>query len=380
MRLTSVAAGTLMLLFSARVAHADSAEREATAHYRAASRAFEDGDTVAAVDELKKSIAARPTVKAYLLLGNADIKLGQLDDARQAFEKVIELDPKSSKRKTVENYVHELDLLSRTKLIVTSDPPGATVYIDLKADGPKGKTPAAVPVVPGRHRVMLELDGYEPFTAADVTAIEGKDVPLQAALKMKGCDVAIASEPSGASAVIDTEPPAVTPLRRRVKLGAHAVVLSLAGRANIERSFTCEDGKDVAMAESFAPAPAMAHLAVSAPAGGEVAVDGRKLGGAAPVEVPPGKHEIEVSAPGASTWSAQVVMPTEGERIELRASPPALPAPTPTAPPARPRFYERWWFGTTIGVVAGAALGIGLGFGLSSSTNPTSHFGSQTVF
>src|SRR5258706_13499628 len=117
MRLTSVSVRAVavgLLVLSASVnARADSGEREARDRYRAANKAFEDGEDARAVDELNRSIAAKPTAKSYLLMGNAKLKLDQLDEARRAFEKVIELDPKSSRRATVEGYVRDLDLLAR---------------------------------------------------------------------------------------------------------------------------------------------------------------------------------------------------------------------------------------------------------------------------
>src|SRR5258707_13002492 len=76
-----------------------SPERDAQAHYSTASHAFEEGDFAKAAEELKAAIAIKPTVKALLMLGNTYLKLSQLDDAKAAFEKVLELDPRSSKRK-----------------------------------------------------------------------------------------------------------------------------------------------------------------------------------------------------------------------------------------------------------------------------------------
>src|SRR5262245_19795233 len=105
------------------------ADKESAAHYDKGKRAFDEGDLPKAIDELKASVAAKPNSKAYLLLGNAYTKVGQLDDAKKAFEEMLKADPNSSKKKTVENLIRELDVLAKTKLVITSTPPGATVFL-----------------------------------------------------------------------------------------------------------------------------------------------------------------------------------------------------------------------------------------------------------
>jgi PEGA domain/Tetratricopeptide repeat len=350
-RLTVLA---LVVLAAAPVARADKAEREANARLRAAHKAFEDGDFPAAVTELDKSIAAKPSAKAYLLLGNAKLKLGQLDEARAAFQKVIELDPKSSHRATVEGYVRDLETLAHTRLQVSSDPPGATVYIDMKSEGAKGNTPVAVGVTPGGHRVMLELDGYDPLVVPRVVAVERKDVPVDAKLVPKGCDLALTVAPAGAQLSIDGGARGPWPPRQRLRAGAHTLAFSAEGHVPVERALACEIGKSATLSVTLPELP-KTTVTLRAPDGVTVALDGTPAAASSSLEVAPGAHVLEVRAPAA----------------------------TPVAAPIATPVYKKWWFWTTLGIVAaGAAVGIGLGIGLgmnSGSGSPGAQF-TQRVF
>lgn len=48
------------------------------------------------------------------------------------------------------------------ELSITTTPPGANVFVDNKNVGVKGQTPFKMTLRPGKHRIWIELDGYEP--------------------------------------------------------------------------------------------------------------------------------------------------------------------------------------------------------------------------
>lgn len=82
-------------------------------------------------------------------------------------------------------------------------------------------------------------------------------------------------------------------------------------------------------------------LVVRAPAGSEVVVDGEPEGDASELWLDPGRHHVQVSAPGKRPFAADVEV-REREISELRATlrddiPPPVPAPAPSAPPALAR-------------------------------------------
>jgi hypothetical protein len=301
-------------------------EKEATAHYNAGNRAFEEGDFAKAVDEIQQSVAIKPTVKAYLVLGNAYLRLGQLDDSRAAFQKVLEIDPKSSKRKLVEQHIKDLTTLAKTRLAVTTTPPGATIYFDLKAEGSRGKSPAALPALPGRHRVMLELEGYEPV-ALDAVAVEGQDVPVIAELKQRGCDLTVTTAPEKTELHIDNGPPLTTPITLRVGLGDHVVSLGAAGYLPKSRAVNCPTEKQAVTVNEALEKPPTSTLIVRTSA--TVKIDGLGVADPGKIILPPGKHEVALEAPGMAPWRTSLTL-QNGQEMELS---PQLD--TPAAPPKK---------------------------------------------
>jgi hypothetical protein len=299
-----------------------SPEKDAASHYSAGQKAFEAGDFALAAEQLKASTEAKPTVKALLMLGNTYIRLGQLDEAKAAFERILVVDPHSSKRKTVEGLIRDIDHLARTKLVVASTPPGATVYLDLKAEGVRGKTPLTLPATPGRHRVILELEGHESL-GVEATAVEGQDVPVNATMRIRGCDVSVTTTPAHVMVRVDGGEARPTPATLRVPLGEHRLDLSGDGLAPRGRALVCEE-RGLAVAETLEPLP-IGVLSVRAPDGARIAVDGKSvtLAEAARLALPPGKHEVALEADGKVPWRTTVVL-QQGDRVEVA---PRLDAP-----------------------------------------------------
>jgi PEGA domain len=304
------------LAFAAAPALADHGEREASARYKAGKQAFEEGNTSKALEELKASIAAKPDSKAYLLLGNALTRASDLDGAKQAFEEFLKLDPKSSKRKTVENLIRELDVLAKTKIQITSTPPGATVYLDLKAEGARGKTPLDLPATPGSHRIMLDLDGYD-MAQENVNAVEGQLVPLAVKLRVKGCDLTVEANAPDARARVDGGDPVPTAGPIRIAAGPHKIEVSAAGYKADTQPVTCDATKPVRLPIQLAQA-SIGYLALKLPPGAAVTVtvDGKPADGAKPIEATPGAHRIEVEQKGVGTWRTTSYV-AAGQHVDL---------------------------------------------------------------
>lgn len=294
--------------------------KDAAAHYSTGAKAFEEGDFSKAVEELQSSIKADPTSKAYLLLGKSYVQTGQLDDAKSAFERYLQLEPKlsSSKRATIEKMVKDLGVLATTRFKITTQPPGATVFVDLKAEGPKGKTPLELPISPGPHRVMFELEGYDNLSQSNVVATQGQEIPVTATLKAKGCDVSLAITPAQATARVDGGVNvAGGPGSFRVTPGKHEMQLAAPGFLPKSTTFECKDYKPMLLSETLEAAP-KGVLAVKAPAGASVAVDGNPLT-ADKIDLEPGDHKVDVTADGKAPWHV-VATVRPGERIELAPS------------------------------------------------------------
>jgi PEGA domain-containing protein len=344
----------------------------AAAHYALGNQAFQESDFARAVEELTASLAARPSLRAYLLRGDADVKLSRFDEARADYEAALRLEPQTRKRAAIERSIRDLATATQTRLLVTSDPPGATVYIDLKAAGKRGVTPLVVQTSPGRHRVFLELEGYDPLLTREVNAVEDHETKFAATLVVKGCDLRISATPAGATVAVDGGQAQAVPTTVRVRGGEHSVRLLHPSALPRQKTVTCVIGTSVEVSEALdAIPPGRLVVALQGVGAARLRVDGGTAGGLV-VAVPPGDHRVSIDAPDRESWETGVHIDS-GQEVRLA-----------------PRLVERGrsarkaaiWLWTGVGVaVAGVAvgLGVGLGVGLSGTRYPAPTIGDTRV-
>ncbi len=128
-----------------------------------------------------------------------------------------------------------------TKLSVYASVDGAHVYVDGRS---QGDVPFVGPVAPGKHRVLVRLDGYEP-AERDVFVAEGTTQTLPMTLAERPVGVAFDTT-SGAEVHVDGAFLGRTPLPvAGVALapGVHTAVLVKNGRRLATKDFTVERGK-----------------------------------------------------------------------------------------------------------------------------------------
>lgn len=257
--------------------------RQAAESYEEARKILED-DPVKAVELLEASVAAKPTARAYLLLGNAYLRLQRVEEAKRAFERFLELDPRSSRRDRVKKLLKGLDVSYSARLVLTTEPPGATVYLDFKAAGARGKTPLELPVSAGRHRVFFELEGYDPVIVKDVVIIKGEKQreAVHRALMYMGCDVAVSATGPAHVPVevrIDGQEPAPLPAMVRVASGPHTLELSGAGLVPKTVTVQCEEHRPLTVSETLVtllpppPDPALVAARLEAERQARIEVD-----------------------------------------------------------------------------------------------------------
>jgi hypothetical protein len=347
-------------------------------HYALGAKAFEESDFARAVEELSASLATRPTLRAYLLRGDANVKLSRIDEARADYEAALKLETSARKKVIIESSLRDLATAKKTRLAVTSEPPGAIVYLDMKAAGQRGVTPVVIPTSPGRHRVFVELEGYDAFVAREVEVAEDKETPLAAKLVVKGCDLSVAATPAGATVSLDGEAARPLPLTARVRGGEHLVRLERPGSLARQKTLTCIIGKPLAVSEALdAIPPGRLLVALANVSDARLRVDGKHAApGPDALPVAPGDHEVRVEAPDREPWES-VLHVDSGQ--ELRVAPRLA---------ARKKgggdLKSSPWLWTGIGIgVAGIAVGLGVGLGLALASDgpaPIGHFGGQHVF
>ena len=292
-------------------------------HLSLGQRAFDDDDYVNAVKELSLSMEAKPNAKAAELLGLAHLKLEQFDEARAAWKDALALHKRPADRAKVQKFIKDISSISLAQLRIDSEPAGATVFLGMKAAGPRGKTPLELSVRPGKHRVILALDNYDDAVALpDPVAIAGQPAAVLVTLRPKGCDVTLRSTTPRVSASVDGGPYFALPSTPRVTTGVHHITFSGELLESRTEDVTCADLKPLALDETLAKLKDGKLIIYTQP-GWQVLVDDKELTVDREREellVQPGRHRVVVKEAGKTPWKAEVKIASQQE-MEVHPTP-----------------------------------------------------------
>jgi len=196
-------------------------------------------------------------------------------------------------RASISNYVTVTP--PETTLSVTSNPPGAAVFIDNVI---KGRTPLTLTdTAIGDHRITIMLDGYEEYTRnimveaatpLDIAAVLTRSAPQPTTQPPQNGSIAITSIPSGAEVYIDGQQTGIAPaIFPEILPGNHQVTLSSKGYDDWSHIVSVGSGRMSAInAELVATKEVTGSLAViTDPPGAEIFVDG-DFKGVSPVTIP----------------------------------------------------------------------------------------------
>ncbi|HMJ15669.1 MAG TPA: TonB-dependent receptor [Polyangiaceae bacterium] len=203
---------------------------------------------------------------------------------------------------------------------VTSEPPGATLYVDRKDLGPRGEAPLSLGLAPGQYKVLIELDGYEPASAGPVTVGAGEHKKLAIALKSILGQVSVQGTPSAAIRIGNEEGavvgrvPATIPLRP----GLQHLYVSAPGKKTREIPVDVRERATVQVRAELESK--MGSLVVATDLRDAlIEVDGRSVGfSPAVVNVPVGPHRVRVSLSGFKAIERSVVI-AEGVQTRFEA-------------------------------------------------------------
>lgn len=114
-------------------------------------------------------------------------------------------------------------------LRVVSNPPGASVFIDNRAQGAHGTTPFQNAVATGEHRIWIDKPGYG-LEERRVQVGVGEDVVVNVDLaRTQEGRLRIVANQRGASVYVDDRPVGTVPLEHELPPGAHVVRVEAEG-------------------------------------------------------------------------------------------------------------------------------------------------------
>lgn len=205
---------------------------------------------------------------------------------------------------------------------VTTDPPGATLYIDRRDLGPRGVSPRVLAFQPGPVRVIAELEGYEPATVEGVDLRLGAETPVVLSLRRILGRLRVDGNVRGAAVRVDAEGgPVVGTIPCEVELPPGRRTLYVSA----DHYRTRAEPVDVAARETrsvtVALAPVTGRVVVSTDEREAlVEIDGRPVGFTPTVvEAQVGTRRVRVSRPGFRAVEQSLVV-TEGSQARLDLS------------------------------------------------------------
>lgn len=151
----------------------------------AGKKAYARGDYEGAIEEFKAAFDLKPTPGALYNIAKSYEKMTRYEEAIDYYTQYLDLDPKAADRSDVEETIRRLKKSLKERfqeLSVSSDPPGADIYLDDRNTGLQGQTNYRFKVTPGPHTLFLDLNAYEP-TKRDFIMPDDKPLALDFKLK-----------------------------------------------------------------------------------------------------------------------------------------------------------------------------------------------------
>lgn len=203
---------------------------------------------------------------------------------------------------------------------VTSNPPGAALFIDGKEMGP---TPWSGGVLPGVHKLLVTLPGYsKEERKVELYGDRDADVAIALARLPGPARVQVETDPAGASVVIDGKPAGDTPFTAEISAGEHQLQVAKDGYRSVAQDMSLEANQQLSLKlalqeASNAAVPPVIAVATN-PSGAQLFIDG-KLAGVTPIRAKstPGAHEVKIVLEGYVTRTGKVNLPNSKD-FEMR--------------------------------------------------------------
>ena len=167
---------------SVSVAYADGNADEADLQFEAGADAYSKGEFRTALEHFLASNRLVPNRNVVFNIARTFEQLKRFADAHRYYVDALQGETNPQTIASVQDAIKRI-APNVAVLRIESDPPGATVYIERRDLGSRGRAPRPLAIAEGKYKVIVELDGYEPASVDGVQAKLGSEVLV--ALKLK---------------------------------------------------------------------------------------------------------------------------------------------------------------------------------------------------
>lgn len=229
-----------LLTLHNRPAWADDLADEADLHFKIAGEKYAARDFRGALEHFLVSNRLVPNRNVIFNIARTYEQLQEYPDAFRYYVQVLDLEPDASRRPRIEEAIARIQP-NVAVINVTTDPPGATVYINRRDLGPRGNTPRLLGFPAGTYKVIVDLPGYEPAEVDGVEGRVGEQKTIGLKLERIVGQVRIVGETAGASVRIDdvgSAPACTAPCELTMAPGRHRLYLTQEGYQPSEQDVT----------------------------------------------------------------------------------------------------------------------------------------------
>ena len=332
MRAATLALLLAALLLGAPPAHADNTADEADAAFQLGNDAYSKRDHERALLYFFMSHRLVPNRNVLFNIAKCYEALGRVDEAYRYFNDLLGHPLPPEDRREVKAALARLS--GRVALLtVTSEPPGADIFLGREDLGSRGKTPQTLAVPPGAHKLMVKLEGHRPAEAA-VTLARGREVKQQLELAPILGRVSVTGSPAGAVVRERADGPELGKLPVTLALKPGQVLLHVTAPGYLPQQALVKvepEGTAAVKLDLTARPRATGKVVVTANReNAEVKVDGKGSGFTPTVlSLPTGRYEVEVVAKDLRPWRQTIEVVADQEQrlfAELRYAPPPVRA------------------------------------------------------
>jgi outer membrane receptor for ferrienterochelin and colicins len=220
------------VLITPGAARADGNADEADLHFEIGADAYVKGDFRTALEHFLLSNRLVANRNVVFNIARTYEQLKRFADAHRYYVDALDGETNPQTTSTIQDAVKRI-APNVAVLRVESDPPGATIYLERKDLGSRGRAPKPLAVAEGKYKVIVELPGYDPVTIDDVTAKIGSETRVQPVLKriVGSVSVSVEGAPGAAVHVDEENAPAVctAPCTFDIPPGQHLLYFSREG-------------------------------------------------------------------------------------------------------------------------------------------------------
>lgn len=219
-------------LCGAPLARADNLADEADLQFKLGAAAYQKGDFTSALEHFLASNRLVPNRNVVFNIARTYEELHVAPDAYRYYVDALKGESRADQKQRIEEALRRV-APQVAVLKVTTEPPGATVYLDRRDLGARSSTPANLGLSGGRHKVIVELAGYESAERDNVELTVGKEqdvsftlVPILGSVHVEGDEGATVRVDTASSSVAGTVPCTI-----QVTPGRHILVVEKPGYA-----------------------------------------------------------------------------------------------------------------------------------------------------